>query len=146
VPGCNCSHETGTEHGDSPVGFSVLKRRIAILTQERDDHQKHFSSGMDLNTMNSLKEYEPEPLVETVTGLDWNMDHARHAMRAIQETLRTNAGDDLSDADAIKLLGRLVERRFIYTRMKSLDDRVAETGWRGRARHAKYFRVPDNER
>jgi len=96
--------------------------------------------------MRTLKEYDPEPLIEAVTGIDWDMEHARHAVQAIQETVLKNTGDHVSDADAVKLLGRLVERRFIRTRMDSPDGRIAATGWSGRARKAKYFRVPEDER
>jgi hypothetical protein len=97
--------------------------------------------------MGQPKEYEPEPLVDAVTGLDWNPDHARQAMKAIQETVLKNCGDDLSAPDAIIVLGRLVERRFIRTQINPPAVNVdAVTGWRGPARKAKYFRVPDNER
>ena len=67
-------------------------------------------------------------------------------MMAIQETVHKNTGDDLSDTDAIKLLGRLVERRHIRTRIDPPVVNIAETGWAGPARRAKYFRVPENER
>jgi hypothetical protein len=96
--------------------------------------------------MGILKEYDLEPLVEAVTGLDWNIDHPRHAMKAIQATVLKTTGDDLSDIDAIKLLGRLVERRRIRTQIDPPVVNVAETGWAGPARKAKYFRVPENER
>jgi hypothetical protein len=95
--------------------------------------------------MGTLKDYDPEPLIEAVTSLDWNIEHARQAVIAIQETVLKNAGDDLSEPDAIKLLGRLVERRFIRTQIEP-QAAVAGTGWRGFVRKAKYFRVPDNER
>ena len=96
--------------------------------------------------MGSPKEYDPEPLVEAVTSLDWNVEHARHAMKAIQEAVLKNTGDDLSEPDAIKLLGRLVERRFIQTRIDPEGINIAGAGWKGRIRQAKYFRVPENER
>ena len=95
--------------------------------------------------MGAPKEYDPEPLVEAVTSLDWNVEHARHAMKAIQETVLKNTGDHLSEVDAIKLLGRLVERRFIRTQIGP-EAAIAGTGWRGFVRQAKYFKVPENER
>ncbi len=55
------------------------------------------------------KEYEPGPLVDAVTGLDLDFEHARHAIRAIQETVFKETGEELSDIGAIKVLGRLVE-------------------------------------
>ena len=94
--------------------------------------------------MGPLKEYPTEPLVEAVTSLDWNIEHARHAMKTIQETVLQNFGDHLSDTDAIKLLGRLVERRFIRTRIET--QAAVATGWRGTAHRAKYVRVPEPER
>jgi hypothetical protein len=85
-------------------------------------------------------------VIEAVTALDWNVDHPTYAMKAIQATVLKNTGDDVSDTDAIKLLGRLVERRHIRTRIDPPVVNVAETGWAGPARKAKYFRIPDNER
>jgi hypothetical protein len=96
--------------------------------------------------MGSPKEYDPEPLIEAVTALDWNSDHPRHAMKAIQETVLKNTGDHLSDPDAIILLGRLVERRFIRTKLDPPASYFAETGKLARGRKGKYFRIPDNER
>jgi hypothetical protein len=96
--------------------------------------------------MGILKEYDPEPLVEAVTGLDWNTDHPRYATRAIRESVLKTAGDDLSEVDAIKLLGRLVERRRIRTQIDTPIISVAGAGWAGPTRKAKYFRVPENER
>jgi hypothetical protein len=37
--------------------------------------------------MGMLKEYEPEPLVAAVINLDWNVEHAKVAMKTIQETI-----------------------------------------------------------
>lgn len=88
--------------------------------------------------MGTPKEYAPEPLIEAVTCLDWNIKHATHAMKAIQETVLKNTGDDLSEADAIKLLGRLVERKLIRTQIDPSAN-VPATRWT--ARKAKYFRV-----
>jgi hypothetical protein len=95
--------------------------------------------------MGTPKEYDLEPLVEAVTGLDWNFEHAKHAMKAIRVTVLKNTGDELSEPDAIKLLGRLVERKFIRTQFEP-QAAVVGTGWRGFVRKAKYFRVPHNER
>lgn len=67
-------------------------------------------------------------------------------MKAIQETVLKNTGDDLSDPDAIILLGRLVERRFIRTKLDPPASHFAETGRLARGRKGKYFRVPENER
>jgi hypothetical protein len=99
-----------------------------------------------MRCMGTLKEYDPEALVEAITGLDWNTDHPRYAMKAIQATILKTTGDDLSEVDAIKLLGRLVERRHIRTQIDPPVLNVAETGWAGPARKAKYSRVPENER
>jgi len=96
--------------------------------------------------MGTLKEYDPEPLVEAITSLDWKIDHPKYAMQAIKDTVLKNTGDDLSDTDAIKLLGRLVERRFIKTGIDPPVLKVADTGLAGSAHKAKYFRVPENER
>ena len=93
--------------------------------------------------MGTPKEYDPEPLIEAVTSLDWNIEHARRAMKAIQETVLKYTGDYLSDTDAVKVLGRLVERKLIRTRIDPSAN-VPETRWT--ARKAKYFRVPANER
>jgi hypothetical protein len=91
------------------------------------------------------KEYDPEPLVEAVTRLDWSTEHARRAMKAIRETVLKNTGDDLSDTDAIIVLSRLVERKLIRTRIdppaSHLDSWAVYHG-----RKSKYFRVPENER
>ena len=92
--------------------------------------------------MGTLKEYDPEPLIEAVTCLDWNVEHARQAMKVIQETVLKNTGDHLSDTDAVKVLGRLVERKLIRTRIDPQVN-VARTGWAGRK--AKYVRVSANE-
>ena len=96
--------------------------------------------------MGALKEYDPDPLVEAVTTLDWSTDHPGHAMKAIQETVLQNYGDTLSDGDAMKLLGKLVERRFIRTQIEPPILNAPETGWAGLDRKAKYVRVPENER
>jgi len=87
-----------------------------------------------------------EPLIEAVTRNDWSVDHPRHAIKAIQETILEKTGDDLSDADAIIVLGRLLERRLIKTRIDPPPTNLAETGRAVHGRKAKYFRVPDNER
>jgi hypothetical protein len=94
--------------------------------------------------MGPLKDYDPEPLIEAITALDWSTDHPDRTMKAIQDTVRKNFGDELSQPDAMKLLGNLVERRFIRTQVDPPP--TAGTGWRGVALKAKYFRVPDNER
>jgi hypothetical protein len=96
--------------------------------------------------MDHAPKYAPEPLIEAVTGLDWNVDHPRHAMKAIQEAVLKNTGDDLSEVDALKVLGRLVERRFIMTRIDQPASLFAESGRPVRGRKGKYFRVPENER
>jgi hypothetical protein len=83
-----------------------------------------------------------EPLIEVVTSHTWSVDHPRHAMKAIQETVFKETGDDLSEADALIVLGRLLERKRIQTRF----DPPAQVGKALRGRRAKYFRVPDNER
>jgi hypothetical protein len=85
----------------------------------------------------------PGTLIEAVTGLDWSREHAKGGIKAIQETVLKNTGDELSDADAVKVLGRLVERKLIRTRIDP-SATVPETRWT--ARKAKYFRVPENER
>jgi hypothetical protein len=98
---------------------------------------------LTIRYMGTPKEYDPEPLIEAVTSLDWNVEHARQAMKAIQRTVLKNTGDDLSDTDAVKVLGRLVERKLIRTRIGPLAN-VVEPRWT--TRKAKYFRVPANER
>ena len=84
--------------------------------------------------------------IEAVTSLDWSIDHPQHAMKAIQASVLKNTGDDLSEVDALKVLGRLVERRFIKTRIDTPASLFAESGRPVRGRKGKYFRVPDNER
>ena len=46
--------------------------------------------------MGTPKKYDPEPLIEAVTSLDWNIEHARRAMKAIQETVLKYTGASLS--------------------------------------------------
>ena len=91
------------------------------------------------------KEYDLEPLIAAITALDWSFDHPRQAMKAIQATIFNGTGDELSDIDALKLLARLVEHRFIRTRIDPPVE-VEETGWRIRPGRAKYVRVPEHER
>ena len=67
-------------------------------------------------------------------------------MKAIQETVLKNTGDHLSEIDALKVLGWLVERRFIRTRLDPPASHFAETGRLAHGRKGKYFRVPENER
>lgn len=61
--------------------------------------------------MDHAKEYLPELLIEAVTSLDWNVDHPRLAMKALQDAVLKHTGDHLSEIDALKVLGRLVERQ-----------------------------------
>lgn len=93
-----------------------------------------------------LKEYNPEPLIDAVTGLEWSLEHVKPALKAIQQTVLEKYGDELPEPDVIKLLGRLVERQLIRTSFEVPDNRVSTGVWRGHARRAKYCRVPTSER
>ncbi len=67
-----------------------------------------------------FKEYDLEPLIESITGIDWRMEHAK----AIQETVLKNSGNHLSEVGCCESAGWLVERRFIRTQLEP----VAEGG------------------
>ena len=95
--------------------------------------------------MGSSKEYDPEPLVEAITALDWNVEHARIAVKTIQETILKITGEDVSELDALKVLGRLVECRFIRTGVNYSTQAVGFPR-AGPTCKAKYFRVPEEER
>lgn len=88
-------------------------------------------------------DYNTEFLIECVTSIDWSHEHAKLAVQAIQETVRTKYGHDLSDANAIKLLGRLIEGGLIRT---GIGDQARVAGKNGLFRKAKYFRIPKGER
>jgi hypothetical protein len=90
--------------------------------------------------VHSLEDYDPEPLVEAVTALDWSPDHPAQAMRALQATVQKNLGEELSDAEAMKLLGSLLDRRFIQTQMH--PGALHLVGRQAMRRPAKYVRVP----
>ncbi len=99
-----------------------------------------LSYGMD-----HAKEYA-EPLIEAVTSLNWSVDHPRHAMKAIQEAILKNTGDHLSNAEALIVVGRLVDRKLIRTRIDPLASHFAESGRPITGRKGKYYRVPEYER
>lgn len=90
------------------------------------------------------QDYDSEPLIEAIVALDWSTEHPVDAMQTIQATVREMFGDELSDADAQFILGRLVEGRFIRTQIH--PDEVNQVGWRKVRRPAKYIRVPPSER
>jgi hypothetical protein len=93
--------------------------------------------------MGSPKEYNPEPLVEAVTALDWSVEHGKLAMKAIQETVLKMTGDDLSDTDAVKVLGRLIDRKLIRSRVDSVTAGRSPNGRIAPRRKARYVRVPE---
>ena len=93
-----------------------------------------------------LKEYDLEPLIEAVTGPGWSLEHVKVALEAIRETVLEKYGDDLPEPDVLKLLGRLLERKLIFTSFEVSHNRLVTEGWRGNARKAKYCRVPTSER
>ena len=68
--------------------------------------------------MKTLDDYDPEPLVEAVTALDWSTDHPAEAMRAVQSIVQIKLGEELSAGDAMKLVGHLIDRHFIETRIQ----------------------------
>lgn len=95
---------------------------------------------------NIAREYEPQPLIEAVTSLDWSEDTVTHALRAIQESVFQNDGTVLSDNDAARVLNGLIERKLIRSATDPPATNLAETGTTVVNRNVKYFRVPDSER
>jgi hypothetical protein len=91
-----------------------------------------------------LDDYDLDPLIQAITALDWSTDHPTKAMRAIQAIVQIKFGEELSDEDARKMLGRLLDRQFIQTRIH--PDALHLVGWQAMKRKAKYIRVPDRER
>ncbi len=125
--------------------LSLLRQTVdatirIVQKAQRESRTSERSYGMD-----HAKEYA-EPLIEAVTSLDWSVDHPRHAMKAIQEAVLKNTGDRLSDAEALIVLSRLVDRKLIRTRIDPPASHFAESGRSITGRKGKYFRVPENER
>jgi hypothetical protein len=86
--------------------------------------------------------YDPEPLIEAVTSLDWHENNPGHALDAIKAKIRDVEGTIVSDSDAVNLLNGLVDRKLICPRKDPPAANLAETGQRAECRRVKYFRVP----
>jgi hypothetical protein len=89
-------------------------------------------------------DYDPELLIDAVTALDWSAEHPSDAVRAIQAIVQSKFGEELSDDDALQLLGYLLDRRLIRTQIH--PDSQELVGWQSVRRRAKYVRVPPGER
>jgi hypothetical protein len=98
------------------------------------------------NMDNTARQYDPQPLIEAVTGLDWSEDTVTHALRAIQERILQNNGTVLSDNDAARVLNGLINRNLIRSETDPPATNLAETGTAVSNRKVKYFRVPESER
>ena len=90
------------------------------------------------------QDYDFEALAEAVTALDWSTEHPSYAMKTIQATVCQTFGDELSDGEAQLVLCRLLEYRFIRTRIH--PEVIIQVGRRTVRRRAKYVRVPQAER
>ena len=95
--------------------------------------------------MGAPKEYDPEPLIEVVTALDYSVDHGRRAVTAIRAAVLRNHRDELSETDAIKLLGNFVDRKLIRSSLEPATANPAPGGTAAR-RKARYIRVSKHDR
>ncbi len=98
------------------------------------------------NMDNTAREYDPQPLIEAVTGLDWSEDTVTHALRAIQERILQNDGTVLSDDDAARVLNGMIARNLIRPETDPPATNLAETGTAAFKRKVRYVRVPEIER
>jgi hypothetical protein len=56
--------------------------------------------------MGAPKDYAPESLIEAVTGRDWNTEHVKLAMKATQEKVLENFGDEPSDPPTASIVAK----------------------------------------
>ena len=84
--------------------------------------------------------YDSGPLVAAITALDWSQDAAAGAAKIIQTTVQERFGESLPTAEAVWLLGSLLNRRLI--RMQTHPDDAHKHVPDRTLRRAKYVRVP----
>jgi hypothetical protein len=86
------------------------------------------------------KDYDSDPLIRAVTALDWSKDPSAGAMKIIQATVQERFDESLSTADAVWLLGSLLDRRLI--RVQTHPDEADKRRTDAKLRHrSKYFRI-----
>jgi len=94
--------------------------------------------------MHLPQDYDSETLIEVVTTLGWSYDGSAGAVKIIQATVQERFAESLSTADALWVLGSLLDRRLI--RMQIHPDDANKHGLeKTLRRRAKYFRIPPDE-
>lgn len=89
--------------------------------------------------------YDPELLVVAITALDWSPDASAAAVKLIQAMVRERFAESLSTADAVWILGSLLNRRLIHMQSHPDDATQNAPGRKQLRRRTKYVQIPPDE-